>query len=81
MLIVLAASRATTKTRSSQLENRCLKFQARPCPVTLPIRHTSFELRPLGATSEVQSRETWFQAARPQQNRWQCRMGHRPRPR
>ena len=27
-----------TKTRSSQLGNRCLKFPAKPCPVTLPMR-------------------------------------------
>src|SRR6266481_4326909 len=38
MLIVLAASRATMKARSSQPGNRCLKFPAKPCPVTNPIR-------------------------------------------
>jgi hypothetical protein len=38
MLIVFAASKAMTKTRSSQLGNRCLKFPAKPCPVTIPIR-------------------------------------------
>jgi hypothetical protein len=38
MLIVLAASRETTKTPSSQLGNRRLKFPAKPCPVTIPIR-------------------------------------------
>src|SRR5450755_2047906 len=38
MLIVLAAIRARTKAPRSQLGNRRLKFPARPCPVTIPIR-------------------------------------------
>src|SRR5450755_4508709 len=38
MLIVFAASRARTTARSSQLGNRRLKFPAKPCPVTIPIR-------------------------------------------
>ena len=38
MLIVFAISRAITKASNSHLGNRCLKFAARPCPVTLPMR-------------------------------------------
>jgi hypothetical protein len=38
MLIVFAVSRAITKASNSHLENRCLKFPTKPCPVTLPMR-------------------------------------------
>src|ERR1035438_5083585 len=38
MLIVFAVSSAMTKASKSHFGNRCLKFPARPCPVTLPIR-------------------------------------------
>ena len=38
MLIVFATSRAMTKASNSHFGNRCLKFAARPCPVTLPMR-------------------------------------------
>ena len=38
MLIVLAIKRAMTNASNSHFGNRCLKFAARPCPVTLPMR-------------------------------------------
>jgi hypothetical protein len=38
MLMVFAASRAMTKVSRSHFGNRCLKFAARPCPVTMPMR-------------------------------------------
>ena len=38
MLIVFAVKRAMTNASKSHFGNRCLKFPARPCPVTLPMR-------------------------------------------
>ena len=38
MLIVFAIKRATTTASSNHLGNRCLRFPARPRPVTLPMR-------------------------------------------
>src|SRR5579863_2454114 len=38
MLIVLAIKRAITTASSNHLGNRCLRFPARPRPVTLPMR-------------------------------------------
>ena len=38
MLIVLAVKRAITNASNSHFGNRCLKFAANPCPVTLPMR-------------------------------------------
>ena len=38
ILIVLAIKRAMTTASNSHLGNRCLRFPARPCPVTLPMR-------------------------------------------
>src|SRR5580700_3376209 len=38
MLIVLAIKSAKTTVSNIHLGKRCLKFAARPCPVTLPMR-------------------------------------------
>ena len=38
MLMVFATSRATMKTRTSQIGKRCVRFPASPMPVTLPMR-------------------------------------------
>ena len=38
IFIVLAINRAKTKTRSSHLGKRCLRFPAKPFPVTWPMR-------------------------------------------
>jgi hypothetical protein len=53
------------------------------CSILSPHERESgndFEPRPSAATSGVRSKEAWFQAVRPRQNKWQCLMDHRRQP-